>query len=124
MNRQEVLSKLCELCTTVSHNAFDYQHASDCFCDPNRYDRKSSFQFDETVLTFIQDAVHEKIKQHKRATMNQTQTDALANMYEIMTGLKTQVHQMTMQTEALQRNISVFERHMSHQKQNETCKDS
>lgn len=58
MNRQEVLEKLCEICTRVNEKHFDWDYKSDCFCGDNKY---SPGEFDEEIIDFISEAVDEKI---------------------------------------------------------------
>lgn len=57
MKREDVIKKLCVLCTKVGESEhFDNKYAHDCFCG-----EKEAFQFDRKILDFITDAIDEKL---------------------------------------------------------------
>lgn len=62
MTKNEVIAKLCELCTKVGNEHFKHEISYDCFCDENM----TSFQFDEKIIEFIETAVEEKINEECR----------------------------------------------------------
>jgi len=59
MERNEVIEKLCEICSRVNEKHFEWDYKSDCFCVENKC---SPGEFDEQIIEFISDAVDEKIK--------------------------------------------------------------
>ncbi len=63
MTKSEIITKFCELSANVGKQ-LQHQHAHDCFCEHANLRPDSpyvSFQFEEAVLKFIEDAVNEKI---------------------------------------------------------------
>ena len=60
MKKEEVIEKLCEVCSMVGNDHFKNRVAHDCFCGARI--KEGDFQFDEEVLLFIYEAVIEKIK--------------------------------------------------------------
>ncbi|VVB52097.1 Uncharacterised protein [uncultured archaeon] len=71
MTREEVLNKLCTLCTEVSKKRFGNSEASDCFCPQGDISRLIAiryglnFQFSDKVIAFIEQAVKEKLSKGK-----------------------------------------------------------
>lgn len=64
MNKNDVIRRLCAMCTQVNDEVFGYSVAADCFCDVTQ--DGGDFQFDPVVLDFIGQAVHVFIQNHKR----------------------------------------------------------
>jgi len=63
MTKQEVIKKLCALVESVNRAgvvAAPWQVASDCFCSDDPTSRLS-FQFNESVITFIENATRDAI---------------------------------------------------------------
>jgi hypothetical protein len=74
VKRDQVLLRLCRLCTLVGDKAFRDSEAHDCFCEQSvplsvgeslmalalRFDM--TFQFSERVLEYIEDAVKAKME--------------------------------------------------------------
>jgi hypothetical protein len=61
--KQEVLSKLCALCTEVGDKVFNHHSATDCFCGKiDTAVTPEHFHFEQPVLDFILKAVKEKIE--------------------------------------------------------------
>lgn len=58
MLKSDVIRKLCEISGTVGRH-FHSEWPYDCFCAPARY---REFQFAQKILTFIEQAVTEKIE--------------------------------------------------------------
>ncbi len=59
MNREEVISRMCKLASKVNTEKFKWSLPSDCFCEEST--GSFSFQFDEEVLEFIEQAVKDKL---------------------------------------------------------------
>ena len=57
MIKEQVITRLCELCTLVGEKVYNHQKAHDCFCSSSKRD----WQFDEDILKFIEEAVRGKI---------------------------------------------------------------
>lgn len=60
MTKQEVIEKLCELCTIVGREKFESHYAHDCFCGRNPY-KIGGFQFSQEVIDFVKEAIREKL---------------------------------------------------------------
>lgn len=63
--RQEVLLRLCRISSGVMRDRFDYVEAADCFCGSNPYGGWGGYRFGSDVMTFIEDAVREKLEREK-----------------------------------------------------------
>ena len=66
LSQEEVVERLCKLSTEVASSAkFHWMHASDCFCRARENIPSDSyysrFQYDEVILTFIEDAVRKEV---------------------------------------------------------------
>jgi len=61
-DRKKVIAVLCDICTDINDKVFEYSGPSDCFCGKNPVIEDSFFQFDESIINFIKDAVNEKIE--------------------------------------------------------------
>jgi hypothetical protein len=59
MTKQEVLERLCSLCTEVMAREFSYALAADCICNP---DHDPYFQFSPRILQFIEEAVGSRLE--------------------------------------------------------------
>ena len=59
-NKEEVVTRLCMICTEVQHYKYQYDVPADCFCEKAEVP-VDQFQFDLDVLKFIEDAVHAKL---------------------------------------------------------------
>jgi hypothetical protein len=59
MTKQEVLERLCDLCSEVMAREFDYLEPADCFCQPNP---EHDFQFSPRILQFIEEAVGSRLE--------------------------------------------------------------
>lgn len=60
MNKQEIIVRLCALCTKVGEEAFHNTVEHDCFCA-----EKASMKFERVhpeVIAFIENAVSEKLQ--------------------------------------------------------------
>lgn len=60
MTKDEVIQRLCRLCTNTNNKVFKFKFATDCICGENQL-KLGGFQFDTEVLNFIEAAVEEKI---------------------------------------------------------------
>jgi hypothetical protein len=54
MTKQEILERLCDLCTRVMAREFGYLEPADCFC---KHEPDLDFRFSPKVLQFIEEAV-------------------------------------------------------------------
>lgn len=65
MDREEIIKRLCKLCTHVGNRIYHNLHAHDCFCDPTKRNVLDplgvKFEFNETILLFIEEAVDQRI---------------------------------------------------------------
>ncbi len=59
MKKQEVLERLCALCTLVADQKYDHKIPADCFCGIRS---ESFFDFHPEILAFIENAITEKLK--------------------------------------------------------------
>jgi hypothetical protein len=64
--QEEVVKRLCHIVKHVMHHT-NYKHAGDCFCVQavDAEYRIGSFQFDEYILRFVEQAVLEKVEHEK-----------------------------------------------------------
>jgi hypothetical protein len=60
MTQQEVLERLCALCTEVMAREFGYEVAADCFCNSKH---NPGFQFSPQIIRFIEEAVTARLPQ-------------------------------------------------------------
>ena len=58
MTKDEIIKRLCDLSTKIGNVVFEEQIPHDCFCGEKESD---NFQFDETILEFIESAVNNRI---------------------------------------------------------------
>ena len=65
MDKHEVIRRLCSLLTKVNGIVFEYDRESDCFCDLGNGKQFSSVN--EGVVSFVEEAVAEKIANDKKA---------------------------------------------------------
>ena len=59
-NKEEVIGRLCMLCTEVQHFVYKYDVPAACFCEKSEVD-PDEYQFDTRILKYIEDAVHAKL---------------------------------------------------------------
>ena len=60
LTRDQVLEQLCELCSCVAEEQFNWKHSSDCFCGKKVV--IENFRVEQPVLDLIKAAVHEEIR--------------------------------------------------------------
>jgi hypothetical protein len=60
LTREEVIQRLCILCSEVGHVAYKDDQAHDCFCNEVVTD-PGNFRFDEVVMDFIEGATRRAI---------------------------------------------------------------
>lgn len=60
IKKEKVLERLCEISSEVMDAMYNCSKPADCFCGDNP-GHPNHFQFSEEVLSFIEDAVREKI---------------------------------------------------------------
>lgn len=62
MEKQEVISRFCDLSRLVIQVKYDYSIPADCFCGQNGgFEIMGGFQYSEKVILFIEQAVKEKL---------------------------------------------------------------
>jgi hypothetical protein len=72
VTRNEVVRRLCRLASEVARDHFNHMEAADCFCGQSAEGYQTGkavmtalgmgdYRFSEKVLTFIEDAVAEKL---------------------------------------------------------------
>ncbi|APC44465.1 hypothetical protein [Pseudoalteromonas phage PH357] len=61
ITKQEAIEQLCELCSTVGAISFRHKMPHDCFCGENKDNFRDSFQFDQSIIDYIKEAVDEKL---------------------------------------------------------------
>jgi hypothetical protein len=66
ISRSEVAERLCMLTTDVMRAVHDYETPADCHC--GKRTEGPTFQFDETIITFIEEAVRAAIKETEQCT--------------------------------------------------------
>ena len=57
LSQEEVIKRLCAVASRVGDKKFNHTVPHDCFCVGQSTPCLNDFQFDEEVLTFIEDAV-------------------------------------------------------------------
>jgi hypothetical protein len=57
MEKNEVIERLCALCSEVGEKVFNHEFAHDCFCGQNI--SKLPFEFNEQILSYIEKVVKE-----------------------------------------------------------------
>jgi len=60
MNKDQVIKRLCALSSNVGSRKFKSSIPHDCFCEDGK-NSCFSFQFDEQIIEFIEQAVNEKL---------------------------------------------------------------
>lgn len=58
--KDEVISRLCSVLTSVNNRKYNWTIPTDCFCDAKGTDY-SNFQFDEEVLKYVEDCVYRSL---------------------------------------------------------------
>ncbi len=64
MNKEEVLEEFCKLSELVGRVKFNHLYPYDCFCGKNKDIR--GYMYGEEILTFISEAVNEKLERSKQ----------------------------------------------------------
>lgn len=62
--KQEVVNRLCSIVSTIGKEHFKSKEAFDCICHKNlsMIPKVENFQFSESILDFVEEAVKEKMK--------------------------------------------------------------
>ena len=65
ITKEQLLEKLCLLCSTVGAMRFGHELPHDCFCEQST-SSPEEFQFEECVVDYIIEAVEEKLLEDEK----------------------------------------------------------
>lgn len=65
ITKEQLLEKLCLLCSTVGAMRFDHKHPHDCFCEQST-SCPEEFLFEEGIVDYIIEAVEEKLLEDEK----------------------------------------------------------
>ena len=58
--KDEVVQRLCMICTEIQHYKHKYETPADCFCSKSEV-VDDQYRFDMDIVQYIEDAVHAKL---------------------------------------------------------------
>lgn len=114
--REQVIADFCEMSRIVQTFGFgadkQFNHAADCFC--NMYDKPSreyDFQYSDSVIQFIRDAIAEKIVREEKKRLRN---------FRIIYGLvgKSTVYRTFIHAYTMQAALEIFEDCEPHKESN------